>query len=48
MGTAGDMLDFSPAAGLAPMLSSFSRSVFSVEMIRRVAMAVALRMFCSD
>lgn len=38
MGTAGAMLDFSFAAGLAPMLSSFSRRVFSWEMILRVAM----------
>lgn len=31
------MLDFSFAAGLEPILSSFSRSVFSDEMILRVA-----------
>lgn len=40
VGTAGEMLDFSPAAGLAPMLSSFSRMDFSVETILRVAMMV--------
>lgn len=38
VGTAGAILDFSSAAGLEPMLSSFSRRVFSWEMIRRVAM----------
>lgn len=32
------MSDFSPAAGLEPIESSFSRRVFSSEMIRRVAM----------
>lgn len=38
MGTAGLMSDLSPAAGLAPTVSSLSRMVFSVEMILRVAM----------
>lgn len=38
MGTAGAMLDFVPAAGLAPTMSSFSRMVFSPEMILWVAM----------
>jgi hypothetical protein len=37
VGTAGEMLDFSPAAGLEPMRSSFSRRDFSWEMILRVA-----------
>jgi len=37
-GTAGEMLDFSPAAGLEPIRSSFSSSDFS-EMILRVAIA---------
>lgn len=32
------MLDFSFAAGLDPIWSSFSRNVFSCEMILRVAM----------
>jgi len=41
VGTAGEMFDFSPAAGLEPMLSSFSRIVFSWEMILRVAMFAA-------
>lgn len=36
-GTAGAMLDFSLAAGLEPIRSSFSRRVFSWEMILRVA-----------
>lgn len=40
VGTAGAMLDFSCAAGLEPMLSSFSRSVFSWGTILRVAMVV--------
>ena len=39
VGTAGDMFDFSLAAGLEPMLSSFSRIVFSDATMRRVAMA---------
>ena len=38
VGTAGAMSDFTWAAGLEPMLSSFSRIVFSWEMILRVAM----------
>lgn len=33
MGTAGAILDCVPAAGLAPTMSSFSRMVFSPEMI---------------
>ena len=37
VGTAGVMLDFSFAAGLEPILSSFSRRDFSSEMILRVA-----------
>lgn len=37
VGTAGVMFDFSLAAGLAPTVSSLSRMVFSLEMIRRVA-----------
>lgn len=40
-GTAGVMLDFSFAAGLEPILSSFSRRVFSWEMILRVAMVMS-------
>ena len=40
MGTAGAMFDFSCAAGLEPIVSSFSRRVFSWEMILRVAMVV--------
>lgn len=36
-GTAGLMSDFWLAAGLAPTWSSWSRMVFSVEMILRVA-----------
>lgn len=47
MGTAGAMLDCVPAAGLAPTMSSFSRMVFSPEMILWVAMVLlagALRM----
>jgi hypothetical protein len=38
VGTAGAMLDFSFAAGLEPIESSFSRRVFSWETILRVAM----------
>jgi hypothetical protein len=38
VGTAGAMSDLTLAAGLEPMLSSFSRRVFSWEMILRVAM----------
>jgi hypothetical protein len=38
VGTAGAMFDFSCAAGLEPIVSSFSRRVFSWEMILRVAM----------
>ncbi len=37
VGTAGAISDFTWAAGLEPMLSSFSRMVFSWEMILRVA-----------
>lgn len=37
MGTAGAMLDCWSAAGLEPTVSSFSRMVFSSEMILRVA-----------
>lgn len=37
VGTAGVILDFSFAAGLEPIRSSFSRRVFSDEMILRVA-----------
>ena len=40
VGTAGVMLDFSDAAGLALILSSFSRRDFSSEMILRVAIVV--------
>jgi hypothetical protein len=40
IGTAGAMLDRSLAAGLAPMLSSFSRMDFSVETMRRDVIAV--------
>lgn len=40
LGTAGAMLDFSPAGGLAPTVSSFSRIVFSPAARRRVAMVV--------
>jgi hypothetical protein len=39
-GTAGVMLDFSLAAGLEPIRSSFSRRVFSWEIILRVAILV--------
>lgn len=39
-GTAGVMLDFSLADGLKPIRSSFSRRVFSWEMILRVAILV--------
>jgi hypothetical protein len=42
VGTAGEMLDFSLAAGLEPMLSSFSKMDFSVETILRVAMSLIL------
>jgi hypothetical protein len=42
VGTAGAMFDFSCAAGLEPIVSSFSRRVFSWEMILRVAMVVML------
>lgn len=40
VGTAGAMLDFSCAAGLEPMVSSFSRRFFSWEMILRVAIVM--------
>lgn len=39
-GTAGAMLDFSLAGGLAPTVSSFSRIVFSPAARRRAAMAM--------
>jgi hypothetical protein len=42
VGTAGAMFDFSCAAGLEPIVSSFSRRVFSWEMILRVSMVVML------
>jgi hypothetical protein len=38
------MLDFSLAAGLAPMLSSFSRMDFSVDTILRLAMMMVVVM----
>lgn len=38
-GTAGAMFDFSPAGGLAPTESSFSRIVFSDAAIRLAAMS---------
>ena len=37
-GTAGLVFDFSPAGGLKSVLSSFSKTVFSEDTIRRVAM----------
>jgi hypothetical protein len=41
------MLDFSFAAGLEPTWSSFSRMVFSVATILRVAMMVRLLYLCT-
>ena len=41
-GTAGVMLDFSLAAGLEPIRSSFSRRVFSWDMILRVAILLVI------
>jgi hypothetical protein len=43
VGTAGLMLDFSLAAGLAPIESSFSSMVFSDATILLVAMAGDIR-----
>lgn len=45
VGTAGAMLDCVPAAGLAPTMSSFSRMVFSPEMILWVAMVLLAGLF---
>lgn len=42
-GTAGAMLDFSDACGVAALLSSFSRIFFSLEMIRLDVMAEGVR-----
>lgn len=48
VGTAGATLDRSLAAGLEPIESSFSRIVFSVETILRVAIAMSsLRLLIS-
>lgn len=43
VGTAGAMLDCWSAAGLEPTVSSFSRMVFSSEMILRVAILMGLK-----
>ena len=43
VGTAGAMLDFSEALGVVSFLSSFSRNVFSFEIILLDVMAERLR-----
>lgn len=47
-GTAGAMLDFSLAGGLAPTVSSFSRIVFSPAARRRAAIATDLWVVVGD